>query len=113
MLESLILGVTLLTPHVDHGFQYKTPGVYAVIDDSLVVGTVRNSLHRQSVYVAGKIDGPFGSDLVVGAITGYPQAPVCPLVAIGKTVGPVRAQFIPPTGRNAAALVLSVEWRLK
>lgn len=113
MLASIVLGVTLLTPHAAPGFRMDTPGVYAIVDDTVVIGEVRNSLGRGSFYAGGKIDGPFGTDIVLGAITGYPTAPVIPLLTIGKAWGPLRAQFIPPTGKNAAAVTFSLERRFK
>ena len=111
MLESLVIGLTLLTPHAEAGFRMHTPGVYAIVDDSLVVGQVRNSLGRGSFYAGAKLDGPLGTDIVVGGITGYPRAAVIPLLTIGKAFGPVRAQFIPPAGRSAAAITFSIERR--
>lgn len=111
MFESLVLGLTLLTPHAAPGFRMDTPGIYAIVDDSLVIGEVRNSLGRGSFYVGGKIEGPWGIDVVLGAITGYPMARVIPLLTIGRAWGPLRAQLLPPTPHSAAAISFSVERR--
>jgi hypothetical protein len=113
MLESIVLGVTLLTPHFSSGFHTKTPGIYAIVDDSIVIGVVHNSIGNRSFYTGWKFDGPLKTDILVGGITGYPNRPVNPLLTIGKSWGPMRAQFIPPSGLNAAAVTFSLEWQIK
>lgn len=129
VIESLVLGVTLMTHHFEHrphdpsevpgrpaleyvDYQSDTPGVYAVVNDRLVIGAVRNSFGNGSFYLGAKLSGPFKTDIVLGGITGYSE-PVIPLVTLGKSFGPFRAQILPPIGHSPAALTFSVEHQFK
>jgi hypothetical protein len=112
MSGALILGVTLATFHPCPGLHTQTVGVYGVVEGAAVVGVLRNSIGKTSVYAGARIDGPMGTDIVVGGITGYPGAPVFPLVTIGKKWGDVRFQLIPPSSRSAAGVTVSFERRL-
>jgi hypothetical protein len=94
------------------------PGVYARWSNGLVVGTLRNSERRQSVYVGKVFETPrwhgLGADVTVGGITGYARD-VSPLVAlsgslkVGKTTA--RLSYLPKAHpKSSAAVHFSTEW---
>ena len=94
------------------------PGIYARWASGVVVGTLRNSERRQSVYVGKVFETPrwhsLGADVTVGGITGYARA-VSPLLALsgslkaGNTTA--RLSYLPKAHPKAsAALHLSTEW---
>jgi hypothetical protein len=90
----------------------KNPGIYARWESGLVIGTLRNSERRQSVY-GGKVFETarwygLGADVTVGVITGY-ACDVSPLVAlsgslrVGKTTA--RLLYLSKAHRAASAAV--------
>ena len=94
------------------------PGIYARWTTGLVVGTLRNSERRQSVYAGWTWETPrwhgLGADVTVGGITGYARD-VSPLLALscsfkaGNTTA--RLSYLPKAHPKAsAALHLSTEW---
>lgn len=95
------------------------PGIYGRWESGLVVGTLRNSERRQSVYVGKVFETSrwhgLGADVTVGGITGY-ASDVSPLLAIsgslkvGKTTA--RLSYLPKAHPKASAAIhLSTEWR--
>jgi hypothetical protein len=97
------------------------PGLYARWGSGLVLGTLRNSESRQSVYIGHIWQTPrwhgLAADATLGVINGYGR-PVSPLAAVGASlaVSPrttVRLSLLPkaaPKGSGAAHL--SIEWSL-
>jgi hypothetical protein len=94
------------------------PGIYARWSSGLVMGTLRNSERRQSVYAGWTWETPrwhgLGADVTVGGITGYART-VSPLLALsgslkaGNTTA--RISYLPKAHPKAsAALHLSTEW---
>lgn len=79
--EAQTIGVSTYTHHFGGNFEDTTPGVY-LRHGNWTVGTVQNSIRRQSFY-GGYVweTGDRRFSLIVGAITGYRIAPVLPLVA--------------------------------
>ena len=100
----------------------RNPGIYVRWDSGLVVGTLRNSERRQSVYVGRVFQSPrwngLGADLTLGAITGYRRA-VSPLAAASVSVAvtdalAARLSYLPKAAPKASAAVhLSIEWSLQ
>lgn len=97
------------------------PGVYARWESGLVVGTLRNSERRQSVYVGKVFETPrwngLGADMTVGGITGYARD-VSPLLAIGGSLKvsktTARLSYLPKAHPKASdAVHLSMEWSFK
>jgi hypothetical protein len=95
----------------------RNAGLYARWESGLVVGTLRNSERRQSVYVGRVFQTErwhgLGADLTVGGITGYARD-VSPLVAlsgslkVGKTTA--RLSYLPKSHpKSSAAVHLSME----
>jgi len=80
---SLAIGLHVATAHFSPGYEAFNPGIYAVCDAPLVGpvvgGVYRNSEGRGSVYV-GKVFEVWRVQLVVGAVTGYEQQTVLPMV---------------------------------
>jgi hypothetical protein len=118
----LALGIHLATAHSAPGLNDKNPGLY-VRAGALAAGVYRNSHNVTSawagytwetdrrqvgpVYVRGAV--------TAGGVTGYPRAPVMPMVnasAAADLGGPVavRLTFIPnPLPKGAHGLHLSFE----
>jgi len=85
----MAVGLHLGSAHID---PYPTapqlsgsnPGAYIQFKNDIVIGTFRNSLRKQSnylayafpVFVSDEVEG----SIVVGGITGYPQHKVTPLI---------------------------------
>ena len=110
----LILGLHLLSWH-DHDqgcephppcavYRTQTPGIYATLPNGATFGALRNSYDRWSAYAGWtwRAD-PFA--VTFGAITGYPQATVRPLLVPSVKFGPVRLAAYPKT-RNGGAFVV-------
>ena len=107
----------------EHGtWNDVNPGVFARWDSGLVVGTLRNSERRQSVYIGHTWQSPrwsgIAADLTAGAITGYGR-PVSPLLAAGVSVAvtesfSIRVSLLPKAApKGSAAIHLSTEWSFK
>ena len=107
----------------EHGtWNDVNPGVFARWDSGLVVGTLRNSERRQSVYIGHTWQtqrwNSIAADLTVGAITGY-WRPVSPLLAVGASLAvsdsfSIRMSLLPKAApKGSAALHLSTEWSFK
>lgn len=100
----------------------RNPGMYARWDSGLVVGTLRNSERRQSVYVAKawQTDRWHGIalDLTAGGITGYERT-VSPLLSVGASIAitetvSIRLSVLPKAApKGSAAIHLSTEWSFK
>lgn len=111
------IGLHLASVHSRPGFESATVGVYVRRDDGLTLGVLRNSYGRISTYGAWTLqtdDQRFG--LTIGAITGYPAAPVMLLVApsVRWQLAPgYGARLVllpkPPRHGSAAALHLAIE----
>lgn len=119
------LGVHVGSQHFGRNadqFNNVNPGVY-VYHDGWTAGTYHNSERKQSFYAGytfeGALVGPFTYGLTVGAITGYSRGAVLPML-VPSVALPVpawgttfRLSGVPPVGkRSAAALHLSMEWKL-
>ena len=96
----------------------NNPGVYARWSNGLVVGTLRNSERRQSVYVGKVFETPrwhgLGADVTVGGITGYARD-VSPLLALSGSLkfgqAAARLSYLPKAHPAASAAVhFSTEW---
>lgn len=107
----------------EHGaWNNVNPGVFARWGSGLVVGTLRNSESRQSVYVGHAWQSPrwagLSVDLTAGAITGYDR-PVSPLLAVGASLAltesfSIRLSLLPKAApKGSAAIHLSTEWSFK
>lgn len=105
---SLILGIHLLSPHIEPGRETFTPGVYASCD-GVVAGALRNSQGKPSVYAGYTFnhDGVFG--LTVAGATGYSLAPVIPVVVPSVKIGHVRVGALLPTRYSSAGVHFSLE----
>lgn len=110
------VGLHLYTAHSDHRLNNTNPGVYARWKNGLTIGTLTNSINRQSSYVAWTLaDKTDTVELTVGGITGYLK-PVTPLVVPSVKVGitehwAARLSLLKAPG-NPAAVHLSVEYLL-
>lgn len=118
----LVLGIHLATAHSSGGMQGFNPGLYLRQDSGLTVGAYRNSYGRASAYAGWTFetaDKRFA--LTVGAVSGYPAAPLMPVVvpsvrfALGQASGEgawaVRVSLLPkpPKEGSAAGVHLSIE----
>lgn len=113
---------THFTPRAGGEWNNQNPGVYIRTADDYVFGTLRNSEYSQSMYAAKVFESlrwnGFAVDAVVGAITGYKQHPVIPMLTFGLSyqTGDLtsRLSYLPkPPKAGSAALHLSFEWSLK
>ena len=81
----LHLGSAHLAPLPDQPkFNNSNPGVYVEMTNHVVVGAFHNSLRPTTAYVAYNFElahaGPVAFGVVLAGATGYPAAPVVPLV---------------------------------
>ena len=124
-MNSLIIGIHLATGHfgapANLDLQSVTPGVYLRSESGLTVGAFRNSVGRNSAYAAwtwSTRDEVWS--ITVGGATGYPKAPVTPLiipsvrVSLGVDSGwAARISYLPKPNKNGAhGLHLSLERKL-
>jgi hypothetical protein len=110
-------GVHLVSIHERAGFETFTPGLYLRSVSGLTVGLLSNSYGLPSAYAAQTwetADQRFA--LSLGVITGYPSAPVSPLLVPSWRVGAwqglaLRVSYIPKPPRDGAssALHISIE----
>ncbi|MFM2056078.1 MAG: hypothetical protein RLY71_463 [Pseudomonadota bacterium] len=122
------LGVHTLSWHdqaQENGAPYesRTPGVSLRLDGGATVGLLRNSLHRPSVLAGWTWSGdearPVSLAFTAALMTGYPAAPVVPLLApsvrlrLGERAA-LRLLVLPQWHPKQGASVLSaaVEWSL-
>lgn len=114
LIESLIIGLNIFTPHAAyHDYSNITPGIYAHVNDDLLIGVVRNSYKNASFY-AGKTWDFHKFTIILGGATGYDYAPIVPLVSVGwKFDSGIRAQFLPGTHWKGSSVTFSYEWRIK
>lgn len=101
LLESVVaIGLHIGSHHVgSNQFNNVNPGIYVRTEDDVVIGGYRNSIRRNTFYVAKVFETdqhPFG--VVVGAATGY-LLPVTPLVAGTIRMGQFRFLVIPPVAK--------------
>jgi hypothetical protein len=105
--------------HSAPGYNNVNPGLGYARPDGRSVGVYRNSYRRTTVYAAQTYEtraDRFTAGVVLGAGTGYQKQgrwPVSPLIAgtASARVAPgtrVRLLYVPPTGKAAAALHLTV-----
>lgn len=121
MFTACLIGIHIATSHFHAAppgaerLRESNPGAYLKCPGGTTAGTLRNSYGRQSVYLGHTFERGALS-LTVGAITGYPAAPVLPMVSAGIRV-PVsesvawRLSFLPkaPKVGTSAAVHLSLE----
>lgn len=115
------IGSVHFVPRVAGEWNDTNPGVYIRTDADTVVGVLRNSEYKTSVYAAkvwetNRFAG-LGLDLTLGAITGY-RKPVVPLLTAGLSFRSgnttFRASYLPkPPKSGSDAVHFSVEWSLK
>lgn len=106
----LSYGVNLVTAHTGGGYRWDTPGLYVRRDDGLTLGALRNSLGRTSFHASQTWErGPWA--VQAGAITGYPMAPVVPLLTGSVLISGHHRLVLIPGPRNRMALHLAVEWK--
>lgn len=118
LIQSLVIGINIYTPHVDyHSYEYNTPGIYAHINNSLLVGIVRNSYRNPTIYLArtwNPFPGAREFTIITGGAYGYEYAPIVPLVSIGwKFDSGFRAQFLPGMSEKSTSITFSYEWTMK
>lgn len=104
-----ILGLHLLTAHVDDSSHTFTPGAYIQLEDGITAGFVRNSEGHPSEY-AGYT---FGRDyaITVGVVHGYKIRPVQPLIVPSMKVGDhVRLMLVPNCHGVPAGVSLGLEF---
>lgn len=83
-LAAQTIGVHVASYHDTPGFNNDTKGLSLQLDD-LVVGTYKNSINNQSVYIAKEFKWSSSFSIYVGGVTGYHQK-VMPLVLPTYTV---------------------------
>jgi|GEM_PF-1423964 len=97
----------------------SNPGLYARWDSGLVLGTLRNSERRQSVYAAYVMESQrwngLSAAVMVGGITGYSRS-VSPMASVSVAAAVtdralVRVSLLPKAYPKGSAVVhLSTEW---
>lgn len=104
------IGINTVTAHTSGGYRWDTPGLYVRRDDGLTLGVLRNSLGRASIHVSQTWErGPWA--VQAGTITGYPMAPVVPLLTGSVLIGNHHRLVLIPGPRNRMALHYAVEWQ--
>ena len=105
------VGLHIGSYHDKPGFNNTNPGIYLVSEDNTVVGIYNNSFKKPSLYVVKNFsteDKRFS--LAIGAVTGYSQSPVMPLIVPSIKLGNFRLSFLPRSApKNADVLHLSYE----
>lgn len=99
----IAMALHVATLHSEPGYENFNPGVSAQLDCNIAAGIYRNSEGRPSVfggYVFEKQYDRVTPFLLVGAVTGYEDWPVAPLVSPGVAVRvtdsvSVRFSYIP------------------
>lgn len=112
-----LIGLHLLSAHVEPGYQSATVGVYAQSPEGWTIGVLRNSEGGVSAYAGHTSEwGPVS--VTVGTIGGYKRGGLQPLLVPSMRVWSVgdlaaRLSLIPaaPHPGSSAALHLSVEMR--
>lgn len=108
--EAHTIGINTVTAHTGGGYRWDTPGLYVRRDDGLTLGALRNSLGRTSLHASQTWErGPWA--VQAGAITGYPMAPVVPLLTGSVLIGNHHRLILIPGPRNRMALHYAVEWK--
>lgn len=111
------IGLHTISAHQHGGFSNVDPGIY-VRSEGWTGGIYRNSYRKISTYAGytWETEGTISFAVTVGAVTGYPAAPIMPLLVPSMAVhfggDAVRLGFVPrpPTGAgSSAALHLMVE----
>lgn len=123
-MSGLLLG-PMMSYHFDRSkdFNEQNPGLGYMSEGGLLGGMYRNSYSKPSVY-AGKqfstpINGLLSAGLTVGGVTGYPAAPVLPMVVpeLSANLGDstkVALMLEPPVGnKTKGALALQIRKALK
>jgi hypothetical protein len=103
------LGLHLGTWHDRHGYNNFNPGLY-VVKDNNVVGAYHNSERGTSAYAAHVFETESRTfALTVGAVVGYKNRPVTPLVLPSIRVGTddfsVRVTLIPAAEKHGTTAV--------
>jgi len=106
-----LIGLHLGSVHFPQdGYNNVNPGGYLVTPSGLTAGAFYNSQRHLSLY-AGKnlpLYGPVS--ITLGAVTGYPMAPLLPLVAPSIKLGAFRLSTVPPIVGMPLTLHLSLEF---
>jgi len=106
------MGLNLATYHAkrDAGYEEFNPGVFARSGE-WSAGVYRNSVGRWSIHVERtwpRVIGPI--DVSVGIVTGYPMAPVMPLVFPSMRIENVRVAYLPTFDKSGGALHFATEF---
>jgi hypothetical protein len=115
VIESIILGLSLYTTHLEHAsrFNHETVGAYVILDHGLTAGSLKNCLSKRSNYLAYSFDTPMSTQLTIGSITGY-SSHIKPLLTVSKEWHGMRITLIPPPQPKASAAIhFSYEWEIK
>lgn len=139
--QARTIGVDLVSDHIPaHADQNNVnPGVYALLDNGVGLGTYRNTLRRESfwlgyhfetgpvTWIAGLISGYqrretavacapgfTGCTHISGNSRGYLMPFLSPSIALPEIAGATpRISFVPGVGNSSSVFHLSVEWRLQ
>lgn len=105
------IGVNLGTLHFDPGYENFNPGVYVTVDN-VSGGVYRNSFGKLSAHAGYVFRGVFGSpiDINVGVVTGYPRAPVLPLILPSIKVYGFRFSLLLPVDKSSGGVHVSYEF---
>lgn len=88
----------------DAGMNNFNPGAYYTTDASITVGGYLNS-HRKPSFYAAKVVHAGWVDVALGGVTGYPAAPIMPLVVPSIRFGSgLRLALVPKGHFNRAAV---------
>lgn len=104
-------GVHLGSHHFpDAGMNNFNPGAYYRSDSGLVAGAYLNSDRKWSTYAAKIVHvGPI--DVALGAVTGYPAAPVLPMVVPSyRFDSGLRVAVVPKSRFNVLAVHFMMEF---
>jgi len=103
------VGVHLVSAHQGGGYNNVNPGVFYRTDSGWTAGAYHNSVSKLSVY-AGRTWGYGRLGLTLGLATGYPLAPVVPVIAPSVYIGAgFRVVGLPPV-KGVASGVLHLTW---
>lgn len=112
------VGLHAVSAHQHGGMNNVNPGLYIRHDNGITAGFYRNSYRRESVYIGYTTEvrrGPVSAALTIGAVTGYPAAPIMalavPSVAYHFGNNAVRLGIVPkpPSHGTSASVHLMAE----
>lgn len=109
------IGLHTVTIHDRPGYEFFTPGIYAMDTEGCVGGVLRNSEGRAGAYLGKNFDlGKSGFSVAAVVLTGYSRQRFVPGIIGSYKIGDARIMFWPanPSKGSAGGIHLAWEWKL-